>query len=110
MAADPKALTRLSAVLPEVMIEYWERFGFSVFQDGFFQLVNPEFYTASLDLWLKGTELEGKDEYFVIQRTVFGVLEVWGRRTGYGFSVRADSGEIHPVSYTHLTLPTILLV
>ena len=79
---------------PEAMCDYWRRFGFSVFQDGWFQLVNPETYAPMLDAWLEGTDLEGKDDYIAVTRTALGEITVWGRKTGYGFSISVMSDGI----------------
>lgn len=85
--APEEALTRLSRHLPEALLDYYRRFGFSVFLDGYFQLVNPETYAPALAQWIKGTELEKKDRYHVIFRTGLGNLAIWGEKTGYDFGI-----------------------
>ncbi|MEP3050955.1 MAG: GAD-like domain-containing protein [Erythrobacter sp.] len=72
---------------PETMREYWSRFGFSVFRDGWFQFVNPSDYAPALAAWLKDTELDGGDEYMAVTRNAFGELNVWGAKTGYAFTI-----------------------
>jgi hypothetical protein len=84
-AASEDVLQRLAKHVPSVMIEYWQKFGFSTFLDGYFQLVNPEDYAVPLTEWIKGTEFEGKDTYHVFSRTCFGDLRVWGETTGRDF-------------------------
>ncbi|KIC47748.1 GAD-like domain-containing protein [Tateyamaria sp. ANG-S1] len=86
--APDDVLQRLSDSVPEVMLDYWKRFGFSVFQDGYMQLVNPETYAPALEDWLKGTKLEGTDRYYVVQKDAFGYLIVWGLKTGWNFVLR----------------------
>ncbi len=79
---DPAVLARLREKLPEVFIAYWQRYGFSVFANGFFQLVNPEPYRAALSAWIKDTELASRDRYHVIMKTAFGHLLIWGETCG----------------------------
>ncbi|KIT16609.1 GAD-like domain-containing protein [Jannaschia aquimarina] len=90
-SAPNDVIGRLSKIAPEAMCDYWHRFGFSVFQDGWFQLVNPETYAPALEAWLKGTDLEGADDYIAVTRTALGEVSVWGRKTGYGFSISVMS-------------------
>ncbi|SFJ01594.1 GAD-like domain-containing protein [Jannaschia pohangensis] len=94
MLAPNDVINRLSGIAPEAMCDYWRRFGFSVFQDGWFQLVNPETYAPMLGAWLEGTDLEGKDDYIAVTRTALGEVNVWGRKTGYGFSISVMSDGI----------------
>jgi hypothetical protein len=67
------------------MIGYWQKFGFSTFLDGYFQLVNPEDYAVPLTEWSKGAAFEGRNTYHVFSRTCFGDLRVWGETTGRDF-------------------------
>ena len=75
------------ATAPESMCDYWNRFGFSVFRDGWFQFVNPSDYAPAIAAWLENTELDGSDEYMAVTRNAFGELNVWGARKGYAFSI-----------------------
>ena len=92
--APEEVLNRLAPQVPEVMLDYWQRFGFSVFLDGYMQLVNPETYAAPLQEWLKGTDLEGAETYHVIARNAFGRLIVWGDKTGVNFTISPLSDAI----------------
>ena len=92
--APEEVLNRLAPQVPEVMLDYWQRFGFSVFQDGYMQLVNPETYAAALEDWLKGTSLDGTDQYCVIQKDAFGRMIVWGQNTGINFTIRPTADAI----------------
>ena len=75
------------ATAPESMRDYWGRFGFSVFRDGWFQFVNPSDYAPAVVAWLEGTELDGSDEYMAVTRNAFGELNVWGAKKGFAFSI-----------------------
>ena len=93
--APEDVLEHLAPQVPEVMLDYWQRFGFSVFQDGYMQLVNPETYAPVLADWLKGTSLEGTDNYHVIVKDAFGYLVIWGEKTGRNFTLVPRSDAIH---------------
>ena len=54
-----------------------------------------------------------KNYSYQIKRDTFGVPHVHGMRdkdAAFGFAVAQAEDDLEPVSYTHLTLPTILLV
>lgn len=93
--APDDVLARLASQVPEVMLDYWKRFGFSVFQDDYMQLVNPETYAPALEDWLKGTSLEGSDKYHVIVKDAFGYLVIWGEKTGRNFVLVPRSDAFH---------------
>lgn len=94
VAAPSDTIERLSAIAPESMCDYWRHFGFSVFQDGWFQIINPEIYAPMLAAWLADTDLQDKDDYIAVTRTALGEIDVWGRRTGYSFSISVISDGI----------------
>ncbi|MBT0955890.1 DUF1851 domain-containing protein [Alphaproteobacteria bacterium KMM 3653] len=78
-------LETLAAHLPPVLIEYYQRYGFSTFLGGYFQLVNPITYAPTLRKWIKDTPLMEEDEYFVISMTCMGNMNVWGKKFGRRF-------------------------
>ncbi|QBG34927.1 GAD-like domain-containing protein [Litorilituus sediminis] len=80
--------------LPNRLLEYWQEFGFSGFNDGLFWLVNPEHYEDVLDAWLDDTDIIENDSYFVIARDAFGDLYLWGQQTGYQYKVSPRNGWI----------------
>jgi len=88
-------IARYKGVLPDVLLEYWQHFGFAAFRKGRFQLVNPADYAEALQFWLAGSELVNKDKYHVIQVGVFGDLRTWGETTGDGFTIAPLHSHIH---------------
>jgi len=85
--AHPETLKRLADHLPAMFIDYWKELGFSVFQNGYFQLVNPEVYAPALQSWLRETDYPGDDTYHAIVKDFYGNLYTWGERTGQDFSI-----------------------
>ncbi|SFJ14512.1 GAD-like domain-containing protein [Jannaschia pohangensis] len=85
--APPEVVARLAPHLPKVMPEYWHQLGFSVFQNGFFQIVNPETYASAVVAWIKDTELAELDTFHAVTMTAFGELYLWGEKLGRHFTI-----------------------
>ncbi len=96
---DQATLTRYKGILPDRLLGYWKEFGFCGYGEGRFWLVNPTDYEEQVELWLKDTPLWGRENYYVIARTAFGDLYVWGDRC-------ANTIDITP--YEHSILPNDL--
>ncbi|MCG6035764.1 DUF1851 domain-containing protein [Acinetobacter baumannii] len=82
--------------LPNQLLEYWKAYGFSGWGNGLFWFVNPEDYQDVLDAWLEHVELPPHEEYFVIARTAFGDLSVWGTIHGQCFTISPLMNQIFP--------------
>lgn len=87
--------------LPERLIEYWKEYGFCGWGDGIFWLVNPSEYHDILQTWLQGTEFakreeQGIDSYYVIGRSAFGDLIVWGSTSGQSIDINSNFGMLFP--------------
>jgi len=73
--------------LPSRLLDYWREYGFCGFMDGLFWIVNPDDYEDALETWLGDTEIVEQDAYYVIGRSAFGELYVWGEKTGYKYDI-----------------------
>lgn len=73
--------------LPEQLLQYWNEHGWSGYANGLFWTVNPQEYEAVLGHWLTDTEFNGLENYHVIARSAFGVLYVWGEKSGYCLTI-----------------------
>ncbi|QNX86293.1 GAD-like domain-containing protein [Acinetobacter seifertii] len=91
-----ETLKKYQGKLPNQLLEYWKVYGFSGWGNGLFWLVNPEDYQDVLDAWLEHIELPPHEEYFVIARTAFGDLSVWGTIHGRCFTISATTSQIFP--------------
>jgi hypothetical protein len=80
-------INKFHSVLPIRLIEYWQEYGFSGFKDGLFWLVNPDDYEDVLEAWLGDTKIIEQDAYYVIARSAFGELYLWGQKTGFKYKV-----------------------
>lgn len=95
-AVTPEHLARYRSKLPARLLAYWQLFGFAGFGDGRFWLVDPAEYEVALSTWIQGTPFEGNDDYFVIGRSCFGRLDVWGTRTGPSLRILPTWGMLFP--------------
>jgi hypothetical protein len=81
-------------VLPSQLISYWQQLGFSGFKDGLFWVTDPSLYESALESWLGDTPILEEDAYYVIARSGFGDLYLWGTKTGHKFVIHAPRGWI----------------
>ncbi|NHC05071.1 DUF1851 domain-containing protein [Acinetobacter sp. 187] len=89
-------LNKFKTKLPNQLLEYWKVFGFSGWGNGLFWLVNPEEYQDVLDAWLENIETPPHEEYFVIARSAFGDLDIWGTIHGHCFTISSTMNQIFP--------------
>ncbi|TCM61434.1 hypothetical protein EC844_12832 [Acinetobacter calcoaceticus] len=91
-----QTLHRYKGKLPDQLLEYWKVFGFSAWGNGLFWLVNPEDYQDVLDAWLEHIETLPFEEYFVIARSAFGDLKVWGTIHGNCYKIASTISSVFP--------------
>ena len=84
----PKAsIDRYRGKLPTQLLEYWQEHGWAGYADGLFWTVNPEEYEPVLQAWIGDTDFVEHDTYHIIARSAFGVLLLWGERTGTSLTI-----------------------
>ncbi|WP_227992802.1 GAD-like domain-containing protein [Shewanella sp. YLB-07] len=81
-------------------MEYWQEYGFCGWGEGILWIVNPADYTDILAAWLRDTPFENNDNYYVIARSAFGELIVWGEKSGQSISINVNFGMIFPTDDT----------
>lgn len=82
--------------LPDKLLEYWQAYGWCGYADGLFWTVDPDEWEDELDDWIGDTEFMERDSYYVIARTAFGELILWGEQTGQSLKVVTAYGMIFP--------------
>ncbi|EPM49790.1 GAD-like domain-containing protein [Pseudomonas syringae] len=68
--------------LPDQLLDYWEEYGWSGYANGAFWTVNPQDYEYLLKSWLTTVDIP-QENYYVIARSAFGKLYVWGEKSGW---------------------------
>jgi hypothetical protein len=68
--------------LPNRLLAYWEECGWCGYGDGLFWTVNPQEYEPVLEAWIGDTPFVQQDAYYIIGRSAFGKLYLWGEQTG----------------------------
>jgi hypothetical protein len=96
-----ETLEKFKGKLPDRLLEFWRVHGFCGFRDGLFWITNPDDYEPALEAWFGDTPVVEKDSYYVIARTAFGKLYLWGTRTGARYELLSpewgwlhDSGDV----------------
>ncbi|KAA0079283.1 DUF1851 domain-containing protein [Paraburkholderia sp. T12-10] len=82
--------------LPDQLLNYWQEYGWCGYADGLFWTVDPDEWEDALDAWIGDTEFMERDAYYVIGRTAFGELILWGETTGQSLKILTAYGMIFP--------------
>ncbi len=106
-STEPKieTLKQFEDRLPARLLEYWQEYGFCGWGEGIFWTVNPDDYKDILAQWLSGTsfeqrEIDGVDQYYVIGRSAFGRLFIWGKMSGQSIKIDTNYGMLLPADET----------
>jgi len=82
--------------LPDKLLEYWQTYGWCGYAKGLFWTVDPDEWEDELEDWIGNTLFMERDAYYVIGRTAFGELILWGEKTGQSLKVQTAWGMIFP--------------
>jgi hypothetical protein len=82
--------------LPDKLLEYWAHQGWAGYAQGLFWTVDPDEWEDELEDWIGDTPFMEQDTYYVIARSAFGELLLWGSRTGQSLKVLTPFGMIFP--------------
>ncbi len=91
---DPAHIESFKGKLPNKLLEFWQQFGFCGFKKGLFWIVDPSKYELILSSWIGDTEIIKNDTYYVIARSGFGDLYLWGTKTGFKYLIKTRNGWI----------------
>jgi hypothetical protein len=91
-----EAIARYRGRLPNQLLSYWEQFGWCGFGKGLFWLVNPDEYEPVLEAWIGDLPFMEEDTYYVIGRSAFGELFLWGTKSGQSVDIKSAWGMIFP--------------
>ena len=92
----PEYAEKYRGKLPDQLLTYWLEHGWCGYGQGLFWTVDPEDYEDVLDAWLDDTPLVEGDAYYVIARSAFGRLYLWGQRTGNSINIISVDSMIFP--------------
>ena len=95
-AVSQAKLDHYRGKVPDKLLEYWQAYGFAGYGRGLFWMTDPDDYAEALNAWLYGTEFYGKDHYYVIGRTAFGDLTLWGTKSGRSLTINCPWAMIFP--------------
>ncbi|WP_395703676.1 GAD-like domain-containing protein [Aquabacterium sp.] len=89
-------IERFRGRLPEQLLSYWQLYGWSGYGQGLFWLVDPDEYEPALAAWIGDTPLMEQDAYYVIARSAFGELFLWGEKSGRSLTIKSLWGTMFP--------------
>lgn len=92
----PEKIAKFRGKLPDKLLEYWQVYGWCSYAKGLFWTVDPDEWDDVIDDWLGATPFVEKDAYYVIARSAFGKLVLWGTNTGQSLRVNAPNGWVYP--------------
>lgn len=82
--------------LPDKLLEYWQVYGWCGYAKGLFWTVDPDEWGDTLEDWIAETPFMDKDAYYVIGRSAFGELALWGTNTGQSLTIITPYGRVYP--------------
>lgn len=92
----PEKIERFRGKLLNKLLEYWQECGWSGYGKGLLWTVDPDEWEDALEAWIGETEFMERDAYYVIARTAFGELILWGEKTGQSLKIITPYGMIFP--------------
>lgn len=82
--------------LPDKLFEHWQLYGWCGYAKGLFWTVDPDEWEDELDAWIGDTPFMEQDSFYVIARSAFWELILWGTNTGQSLKVVPIYGGIFP--------------
>ena len=92
----PSSIDRYRGRLPDQLLSYWEEHGWCGYANGLFWTVNPQEYEPVLAAWMGETTLMEEDSYYVIARSAFGDIYLFGGTHGRKLHIIAPDSKIMP--------------
>lgn len=93
---SPEKIAKFRGKLPDQLLTYWQNYGVSGYGKGLFWLVDPDEYEPALDAWIGDTDFMEKDAYYVVARSAFGELFLWGTKSGQSVDIKSLWGMMFP--------------
>ena len=81
ISIDDHTLDYFQGKLPDRLLKYWKKYGFSGFGEGIVWIVNPNDYQDIVDKWLIKTPLWGRENFYAIARSAFGTIYIRGDKS-----------------------------
>jgi hypothetical protein len=94
--ASTSSIDRYRGKLPDQLLEYWQKHGWCGYADGLFWTVDPYEYEPVLDAWIGDTPFMEQDTYYVIARSAFGDIYLFGERHHRKLHVIAPDARLLP--------------
>ena len=91
-----ESIAKFKGKLPDQLLSYWQQYGWCGYGSGLFWSVDPDEYEPALEAWIGDTPFMEKDSYYVIARSAFGELFLWGTNSGQSLKIMCHWGMLFP--------------
>ncbi len=95
-SVPPSIIEHYRGKLPDQLLFYWEEYGWCGYADGLFWTVNPQEYEPVLEAWIGETSFMEEDAYYVIARSAFGDVYLFGGQSGRKLHIIAPDARMMP--------------
>lgn len=92
----PDKIQKFRGKLPDKLLEYWQEYGWCGYAKGLLWTVDPDEWENELEAWIGNTPFMERDAYYVIARSAFGDLVLWGTNTGQSLKIVPSYGWAFP--------------
>jgi hypothetical protein len=92
----PEKIEKFRGKLPDKLLQYWEAYGWCSYANGLFWTVDPDEWEGALEDWIGDTPFMERDAYYVIARSAFGKLVLWGTNSGQSLKITTAYGLAYP--------------
>jgi hypothetical protein len=92
----PEKIEKFRGKLPDKLLEYWKEYGWCGYAKGLLWTVDPDEWEDELEAWIGDTPFMERDAFYVIARTAFGELILWGKSYGQSLKVAPAFGAAYP--------------
>ena len=88
------SIKKYQGVLPDELLQHWQKDGWCSYKRGIFWLVNPEEYASLMRDYLQGSVFQDRKDLYVVARTAFGKLFLWEKGKGNTLIINPMAGMI----------------
>ncbi|WP_081399957.1 GAD-like domain-containing protein [Acinetobacter sp. P8-3-8] len=69
-------LVKYKNIVPEILLEIWQDEGFCQFQQGLYNIINPDDWQDVVDVWMENTPFQQLGNFYALARNAFGCIYI----------------------------------
>lgn len=71
-----EVLDRYENIMPPILLEIWQQEGFCQFQQGLYNIINPDDWQDVVDVWIENTPFQQLGNFYALARNAFGCIYI----------------------------------